>query len=138
MKTILLAVDGSAPSTRAVETTMEFAPCVGAEVIVLHVRETEAVPWTAQTVELTTTGEAAALVDGVARRMKDAGLAARGEITDAMHGSAAREILRTARDEDAGMIVMGSRGLSDLAGLVMGSVAHKVLHLADRPVLVVR
>jgi nucleotide-binding universal stress UspA family protein len=138
METILLAVDGSAPSERAVETTLELAPCVGAEVVVLYVRETEVVPWTAQTVELTTPDEAATLVDGVARKLKDAGVSARGEITDAVHGSAAREILRMARGEDAGMIVMGSRGLSDLAGLVMGSVTHKVLHLADRPVLVVR
>jgi nucleotide-binding universal stress UspA family protein len=33
---------------------------------------------------------------------------------------------------------MGSRGRSELAGLVLGSTAHKVIHLADRPVLVVR
>jgi nucleotide-binding universal stress UspA family protein len=138
METILLAVDGSAPSERAVGTTLELAPCVGAEVVVLYVRETEIVPWTAQTVELTTSDEAVTLVDGVVRKLKEAGVSARGEITDALHGSAAREILRMARGEDAGMIVMGSRGLSDLAGLVMGSVTHKVLHLADRPVLVVR
>jgi len=138
MKYILLAVDGSKPSERAVETTLELAPCIGAEVVVLHVRETEALPWTSQSVELTTTDEAANLVDGVVRSLKAAGVSARGEIQDALHGSAARDILRMAREVDAGMIVMGSRGLSDLAGLVMGSVTHKVLHLADRPVLVVR
>jgi nucleotide-binding universal stress UspA family protein len=33
---------------------------------------------------------------------------------------------------------MGSRGRSDLTGLVLGSTAHKVVHLSDRPVLVVR
>jgi nucleotide-binding universal stress UspA family protein len=38
----------------------------------------------------------------------------------------------------ADVIVMGSRGRGDLAGLVLGSTAHKVIHLADRPVLVVR
>jgi nucleotide-binding universal stress UspA family protein len=43
-----------------------------------------------------------------------------------------------ARAHDAGVIVMGSRGRSDLAGLVLGSTAHKVIHLSDRPVLVVR
>ncbi|HEV8650268.1 MAG TPA: universal stress protein [Actinomycetes bacterium] len=36
------------------------------------------------------------------------------------------------------MIVMGSRGRTDLAALVLGSVAHKVLHLSDRPVLIAR
>jgi nucleotide-binding universal stress UspA family protein len=39
---------------------------------------------------------------------------------------------------DAEVIIMGSRGRGDLAGLVLGSTAHKVIHLADRPVLVVR
>jgi len=39
---------------------------------------------------------------------------------------------------DAGVIVMGSRGRNDLTGLLLGSTAHKVIHLSDRPVLVVR
>jgi nucleotide-binding universal stress UspA family protein len=33
---------------------------------------------------------------------------------------------------------MGSRGRGDIAGLLLGSTAHKVIHLSDRPVLVVR
>jgi nucleotide-binding universal stress UspA family protein len=44
----------------------------------------------------------------------------------------------SASEHDAGTIVMGSKGRGDLAGLVLGSTAHKVIHLADRPVLVVR
>jgi nucleotide-binding universal stress UspA family protein len=56
----------------------------------------------------------------------------------AMYGNATREILQLANEISADIIVMGSRGLSDFAGLVMGSVAHKVLHLARCPVLVVR
>ncbi|HEY2688645.1 MAG TPA: universal stress protein [Streptosporangiaceae bacterium] len=43
-----------------------------------------------------------------------------------------------AQEHDVSVIVMGSRGRGDLAGLVLGSTAHKVIHLADRPVLVVR
>jgi len=39
---------------------------------------------------------------------------------------------------DADVIVMGSRGRSDLAGFILGSTAHKVIHLTDRPVLIVR
>ena len=33
---------------------------------------------------------------------------------------------------------MGSRGRGDLAGLLLGSTAHKVIHLAGKPVLVIR
>ncbi len=33
---------------------------------------------------------------------------------------------------------MGARGRSDLAGFILGSTAHKVIHLTDRPVLIVR
>ena len=33
---------------------------------------------------------------------------------------------------------MGSHGRGDLVALLLGSVAHKVVHLADRPVLIVR
>ena len=50
----------------------------------------------------------------------------------------ARLIVAAARDHEAGMIVLGSRGRSNLTALLLGSVAHKVIHLADRPVLVVR
>lgn len=67
-----------------------------------------------------------------------AGVKAHGEVRHTVFGYAAREIVEDAKSLDAGVIVMGSRGRGDLAGLVLGSTAHKVIHLADRPVLVVR
>ena len=39
---------------------------------------------------------------------------------------------------DADLIVIGSRGLSDFAALLVGSVTHKVIHYAHCPVLIVR
>ena len=46
-------------------------------------------------------------------------------------GDPAHEILTCAKTENADLIVMGSRGLGGLKGLLMGSVSQKVSHLAE-------
>ncbi|MDA3941563.1 MAG: universal stress protein [Spirochaetia bacterium] len=51
---------------------------------------------------------------------------------------AGKVISETAEIEGINLIIMGSRGKSDLAGLILGSTTHKVLHTAPCPVLVVR
>ncbi|MDH3239110.1 MAG: universal stress protein [Alphaproteobacteria bacterium] len=53
-------------------------------------------------------------------------------------GDAAEEIVAAAETAKADLIVIGSRGLSDLEGLVMGSVSHKVIHLAKCPCVTVK
>jgi nucleotide-binding universal stress UspA family protein len=136
LERVVLAVDGSAPSDRATAVAADIAKGFGSELIVINVRETE-IFWRGA-VELETPDEASELVDETVRRLKDAGISARGEVHPAIYGRAARVILELASEEGADLIVLGSRGLSDLAGLVLGSVTHKVLHLAHCPVLVVR
>lgn len=51
---------------------------------------------------------------------------------------AGKVISETAETEGISLIIMGSRGKSDIAGLILGSTTHKVLHTAPCPVLVVR
>lgn len=53
-------------------------------------------------------------------------------------GDPAAAILNVTREEKADIIVMGRRGLGDLAGLLLGSVSHKVTHLADCACLTVK
>ena len=53
-------------------------------------------------------------------------------------GDAARVILDCAKERNADLIVMGTRGMSDLRGLLVGSVSHKVSHLADCSCVTVR
>ena len=60
------------------------------------------------------------------------------ELIRTLSGHVARLIVAAARDHEAGMIVLGSHGRGDLTAFLLGSVAHKVIQLADRPVLVVR
>jgi nucleotide-binding universal stress UspA family protein len=51
--------------------------------------------------------------------------------------SAADRVVQFARDRNAPLIVVGSRGLGAVAGAVLGSVSSAIIHLSDRPVLVV-
>ena len=134
---ILLAVDRSEMSKRAVAAARDLARLSDGEVRVLHLRERETgirkVSMTDETV-----ADANAVVLSALEVLTAAGVKARGEVRNATYGYAAREIAGDAKDHDADVIVMGSRGHGDLAGVVLGSTVHKVIHLADRPVLVIR
>lgn len=133
---ILLPVDGSEHSRRAVAIAGDLARRYGAEVVVLHAREHE-LTWGAD-IDIESAEEARRLVDDLVRELKDAGAAARGEVVRVPIGDVPRAILDVTKAEDVGLIVMGTRGLSDWERLLLGSVAHKVVHLAEVPVLVVR
>lgn len=58
--------------------------------------------------------------------------------TEIREGNPVREILRAAAEVDADLLVLGSKGLTGLDGLLMGSVARSVAKRCDRPVLVAR
>ena len=52
-------------------------------------------------------------------------------------GGPAHEIAEVAKEVDAGLIVAGTRGLGMIKGLLVGSVAHRLPHIATCPVLMV-
>ena len=71
-----------------------------------------------------------------AQLANEAGLKAE-PATDEQGESVAEAILSSADKLDADMIVLGSRGLGGVGSLLLGSVSHRVLQHADRPVLVI-
>ena len=133
---ILVAIDESEAADRVLTAARELAALAHGEIWILHLREREPSKFMAAANE--TTEDAQATVDSAVQKLTAAGITTDGTVRDAIFGYAAREIVAEAKDRDAGVIVMGSRGRGDLAGLLIGSTAHKVLHLTDRPVLVVR
>jgi nucleotide-binding universal stress UspA family protein len=135
-KTIALAVDGSNHAHRAVPIAAELAKLSGGKVLVLHVREHDRAR--GQAWELETQEEAEAVVKRTLDEVKKAGASGEGDVIRALHGTVAQALIDSARDHKADIIVVGSRGLTDLTGLVLGSVAHKVIHLSDKPVVVAR
>jgi nucleotide-binding universal stress UspA family protein len=135
--TILLAVDHSEATGRVINAARELASLSDGEVWVLHLREMEVMPRVGY-MPIESNPEAQSIAEHAAQELHDSGVKAHYEVRNTIYGQAGREIVDVARAHDAGVIVMGSRGRSDLAGLVLGSTAHKVIHLSDRPVLVVR
>jgi nucleotide-binding universal stress UspA family protein len=57
--------------------------------------------------------------------------------SDVLEGPAAAAILREAEIHQNDLIVMGSRSLGPLSGILLGSQSLKVLHYAQCPVLIV-
>ncbi|HLN70937.1 MAG TPA: universal stress protein [Streptosporangiaceae bacterium] len=135
---ILVAVDHSEISDRAVLAARDLAVLSKGEVWVLHLREREIGVKTGVLVPDETTDEANAEVAASVEVLTRAGVKTHGAVRNTIFGYAAREIVNDAIEVDADVIVMGSRGRGDIAGLLLGSTAHKVIHLSDRPVLVVR
>ena len=138
--TILLAVDGSKPAEKAVELAARIAKADGDAIVVGHVTERlpyrEVQPPPRGTPRMTEGRSSSP--SSTPRTWRLRGLRARVDLRHTMYGSAARLILDAAKEHGAGLIVMGSRGHSDLAALLVGSVAHKVLHLSACPVLIAR
>jgi nucleotide-binding universal stress UspA family protein len=135
---ILVALDFSEPSGRALIAARDLARLSGGEIWVLHLVERELAAKTGLLTSEESLGQATEAVDGSVELLAKSGVKARGISRHTVFGYAAREIVSEAREHDVDVIVMGTRGRGDLAGLVLGSTAHKVIHLADRPVLIVR
>ena len=134
---ILVALDHSAVSEHVLAAAKELASMSKAKVWVLHLREREVIAQLGD-VPAETEDEATQAVNGAVKELTGLGVEAHGEVRDTTFGHAAREIMADAKEHDVNVIVMGSRGRGDLAGAILGSTAHKVIHLADRPVLVIR
>ena len=135
-KRILVAIDSSDYSQQVVPAAIEVARKFQAEVFVLHVSEHDrgrAAVYSTETPAAATT-----LVAGAVKTIHAAGIVARGEVHDVAAGHVAKDIVESAGANASDLIVMGSRGLSDIQGLLLGSVTHKVMQLAEVAVLVVR
>jgi nucleotide-binding universal stress UspA family protein len=133
---ILVAVDHSEASDRALLAARDLALLSKGEVWILHLREREIITKTSVVMTDETEPEATSMIEAAVDKLTEVGVKA--QVGHTIFGYAARSIVDDAIEHDVDVIVMGSRGRGDLAGLVLGSTAHKVIHLTDRPVLIVR
>jgi nucleotide-binding universal stress UspA family protein len=133
---IMVALDSSAYSREALPAAIDLARKFGSEVLVFHVSEHDRGGSVVFTLE--TPAGATALVADAVEALREFGVTAKGQIRDVAAGHVAKAIVEAADENGIDLIVMGSRGLSHVQGLLLGSVTHKVMQSATIPVLVVR
>jgi nucleotide-binding universal stress UspA family protein len=145
MMRLLMATDGSPNSKRAAKLTAQLAKELRAcEVVLVNAGHIPAIALGGPGADVMV--DYGMLEEG----FEKAGLAILEETKTAFHGldvpvttqyrrgEPSREILAAAAEVKANIIVMGSRGLGQIGGLILGSVSERVLHGANIPVLVVR
>lgn len=144
---ILVAVDGSEPALRAVDTAAGLAQKFGSELLVVTVLESlQVTPETREFAESEHLNEPPAalanrfigepLASQAARRAAKKGVKKVSQLVE--DGDPAQQILRVAQALSVDLIVLGSRGLGTIRGLFMGSVSHKVMNLSECPCMIVK
>jgi nucleotide-binding universal stress UspA family protein len=134
-KTIVLALDGSESSDRALEHATMLAREQKSSVHVVHVIEILA--GRAGGLLHLDESETKAKITQQTQDLVGAGVDAELEFHSAMAGGPAHVIAEVAERLDADLIVTGTRGHTATAGILLGSVTHRLLHVAHRPLLVI-
>jgi len=133
---IVVAVDGSPQGGKTVPAAVELATRFGSAVTVVHVREHT--KYEGEDVDLGPEQDAHQILDSAVEAFRAAGVRAEPVLRRVAPGHTPEEIVAAAQEQDAGLIVMGTRGMTELRSLVLGGVANKVVHHAHCPVLLVR
>lgn len=142
MKKILIATDGSPAALQAVELGLEVAEEQHAQPTFVHVAPAADVLPVAGFAMAGPVSVPHELAEADRSSLDEAVLLAEERGIDAqtklLAGDPAHQIVVYADEIDADLIVVGSRGLGKIGSALLGSVSHKLLHEAKRPVMVVR
>ena len=122
-RTICVPLDGSPLAEQALATAQPIAARIGATLLLVCVVTGDDI------------AEARKYLEGVAQRLR----ADRFDVqTRVVEGIPADQIIYVAQTEHADLIVMATHGRTGLRQIWLGSVATKVVHSAELPVLLVR
>lgn len=143
IETILVATDFSDTAKKAMDTAVDMARHFEAQLVILHAYNVE-IPIASPMMTggyilpdgfFEEIGKQARLqVEAAAKEITDKGVSAVGVAIDE---PAALAVVDEAKRRNADMIVMGTRGLTGLKHMALGSVADKVVRTAPCPVLTV-
>lgn len=146
-QTILVPLDGSSHAVKALAIAAQLARASSAALYLLHVTElpddigilagSTGQPFTEerrQELAWQSEQQARATIDSAREAVDLSGLDVKELIRE---GQPADTILSQAAAIGVDVIVMGSRGMSELKGMLVGSVSHKITHAAECTVITV-
>lgn len=138
-----MAVDSSPCGERALTQAIDLAKRYGARLIILHVilrrlyavtpSEAGVLAATVFVKEMEAEGETIISKTGEVARTAGVDYACR-----LLQGVPADEIMKTAQEENVDLIVVGSRGLTEVKAFLLGSVSSKVSHRSKCPILIIK
>lgn len=137
-ETILVALDGSEQSLLALKYAKELAETHHAKMIMIH-----AYPNTSDLRDVPGYEKLVSQRKNFGQKILDHARNQMGDVSfeveeDLLEGPAADAVLSVAGTRKADLIVLGTRGMGTLKGVIFGSVSNKVMHYAPCPVMVVR
>ncbi len=136
---ILLAVDGSEHSLHAAKEAGDLARAMKSKVLRIVIAYDGIPPYLGEPNMQQVINARLKEANAILEKAQDAVGKIPGEIhTELIEGSPAEAIINVAKTRGSTVIVMGSRGLSSMAELVLGSTSHKVVSHASCPVLIIR
>ena len=146
LKNILVATDASPASNRAINIAADLAGKYGATLHLLYaVRDMQLPPELKKMAEVEKIAGARSdvldfvgqkiLGDAESRATKKGATIVKSSLE---HGDPATVILRYAKRRKVDLIVLGTRGLGQVKGMLMGSVSRKVTNLSDFSCLIIR
>ena len=143
---ILVATDASPASNRAINLAADLAGKYDATLHLIYaVREMQLPPELKKMAEVEKiAGARSDVLDFVGKKiLSDAEVRAQKKgatkiKTSLEHGDPATAIMRYAKKRKVDLIVLGTRGLNQVKGMLMGSVSRKVTNLSDISCLVIR
>jgi len=135
---IVLPVDGSDDSTRAVTKALSLAKETGVDVTALHVMEFPYVAsvdlsYTYPDIMETIKKERKTILDEVKKQGSEMGVHVKTKLVEGIPDD---QIIKEAKKDD--LIVMGCKGKTALSRILVGSVCEKVLHHSKSLVMVIR
>lgn len=136
-KRIVWATDGSESAERALSYAKELAQRDGACIDVVHVVQK---PIGVRSANVTVRADEEEIQAQIRKRVAELsgeGMQVALKLDADQGGNPAHQIAEAAREAEADLIVVGTRGQTALRGLLLGSVTQRLLHDAPCPVLVV-